>query len=240
MGSSRAIVACVRRILRVTLAIGFLAFTAVAEADTASTKVRDDYMTPHFRVLVTGDTMRWEVEGSNGHTVTSYPGSPRSFDSSRNTTDACSTGGLFPTSTDCLERGDTFEVTFLRPGTYDYYCKIHGDPNVRPTAGSSATQQPCGMCGQIIVKNASTSRPATRRPVATATRPAEASASPSPSPSASPSNSSDPALDPSVVGSQDPGGGFSTGTGRLVISVVAIALLAGLGYLVWRRFLAPS
>jgi plastocyanin len=212
-----------------------------AGAETAVIKARDSYFTPDFRVLVTGDSARWTVESSQGHTVTSYPGAPRSFDSSPETTDSCTTGGLLPEPTDCLQPGSSYERNFSQPGTYDYYCKIHGDPSERPDPDLNAAAQPCGMCGQIVVKTPSSSRPATRRPApAQSEQPrAEPSETPDPSPGASPSPSDDPSLDPVANPGTDEGG-LSPAMGRLVISVIAIALLSGLGYLVWRRFLGTT
>lgn len=229
-----------RRLFGTFLIVGLVAIATQANAETAIIKVRDDYFTPHFRVLVTGDQARFIVEGSNGHTVTSYPGSLTRFDSSPGTTDSCTTGDLLPEETDCL-RSDSppFDVTFDRAGTFDYFCKIHGNSSKRPKAAASAAGQPCRMCGQIVVKTPSSSTPASRRPVPTVTESREASPSPSVSPSASVDPSDDPSTDPSLVaGPADDG--LSRSSGRAVISIAAILLLSGLGYLVWRRFLGHA
>lgn len=230
-----------RRILVASIAAAAVILPLPAGADTAVIKARDFYFTPDFRVLVTGDSARWIVEGNEGHTVTSYPGAPTSFDSSPETEDSCETGGLFPETTDCLQPGAAYERTFSQAGTFDYYCKIHGDPNKRPDPDLNAAAQPCGMCGQIVVKTPTSSRPATRRPAPGHTEQprSEASETPEPSPGSTPSPSENPSLDPLANPGQDDGG-LSPVTGRLVISAIAIAILSGLGYLVWRRFLGTT
>lgn len=222
---------------------GIMAVGPVAAA-TSSVKTRDDYFTPDFRVLVVGDKVQWQVEGGNGHTITSYPGSPTDFDSSPETTDTCETtpgsgGGIIggdpepPVVPDCLYAGAIFEETFDTVGTIDYYCKIHGNPKKRPKASANAASQKCGMCGRLVVKVPSTMRPApdnddvpsqTTSPDPTASESGDTS-TPSPSPS----------IDPSLIaGPGDAQGPNSAGT--IIIASFALALLSGLGYLVWRRY----
>ena len=61
-----------------------------------------------------GDTITWSIgQGSHAlHTVTSLPGTPESFNS----------GFLFS--------GGLFSHTFLKPGSYPYYCSIHAGYNL--------------------------------------------------------------------------------------------------------------
>ncbi len=81
------------------------------------------------RVAV-GSTVVWKQSGLQAHSVTA---ADESFDSSP----SCS-----PIKTDkCLEEGDDFRVEFTEPGTYDYYCKVHGLPD-----GT-------GMTGTVTVEN---------------------------------------------------------------------------------------
>lgn len=212
-------------------------------AETASIKGRDFYFTPDFRVLVTGESALWTIEGSAGHTVTSYPNSPTSFDSSPGTLDTCepSGGGLLgeEVTPDCLQQGETFgPVTFDTVGTVDYYCKIHGNPGVHPDPSASAGSQPCGMCGRILVKVPSTGRPATRHPTPEPDETGSEVASPTPSASAS--VSADPSPQPSgslIAGAAD---GDGSGGLRALFATGAIALLIGLGVLVWRRYFVTS
>lgn len=237
--------------MRRSISLGVLSAAALVlalpvDAATSTVKARDDYFTPDFRVVVTGDTVSWTVEGTNGHTITSYPGSPYQFDSSPSTIDTCEAsteggGGLLPGSPtpvtpDCLERGDTYERRFDQVGTIDYYCKIHGDPSRKPKASRHAADQPCGMCARIVVKTPASHRPATRNP-APATATPTSSEEPSGSPSAEPSPSE---IDPSLSGnaSDEPTGG--SGAPRAVIATFAVLILTGLGYLVWRRYFQPT
>lgn len=220
-----------------------------AHAETWSAKVRDSYFTPDFRVVVTGDTVVWSVEGSAGHTITSFPGSRTSFDSSPSTIDTCEPpdddggllgGGTAPPS-DCLQQGATFPQTFTRPGTVDYYCKVHGNPSVAPDPALSVGAQPCGMCGRILVKIPSSERPATRHPTPDpeTSETEEPDASPSATATAGATTSPQPAG--SLVAGPSTGDGGGSGGLRALFATGAIALLIGLGALVWRRyFVAPG
>ena len=62
-----------------------------------------------------GDTITWTMDQGThaAHTITSLPGTPESFDS----------GFLF-------SPGDTFSHTFLKPGSYTYYCSNHAGYNL--------------------------------------------------------------------------------------------------------------
>ncbi|MDQ4095982.1 MAG: plastocyanin/azurin family copper-binding protein [Actinomycetota bacterium] len=85
---------------------------------TASAKVIDTDFRPRRLVVSAGTTIVWEQTGDQPHSVTS---SDETFDSSPD----CS-----PTATDkCLGEGDVFEFTFDKPGTYKYYCRVHGLPD---------------------------------------------------------------------------------------------------------------
>jgi plastocyanin len=233
-----------RRCVAALVACGLVVLVpASAGAGSASIKVRDDYFTPDFRILVPGDDALWFVEGFNGHTVTSYPDAPEPFDSSPLTTTTCTEDGgiLGSTATDCLEQGDDWgPVEFDLVGTYDYYCKIHGDPSIDPVPSASAASQPCGMCGRILVKVPSSSRPATRHPTPEAdpTQASEATPSASVTPSATEATNPQPSGSLVAGGSEAPGGG--SGGLRALFAAVAIGLLTGLGALVWRRYFASA
>lgn len=216
-------------------------FAWPAHAETASIKVRDSYFTPDFRVLVVNDSAEWVVEGSAGHTITSYPNSVHQFDSSPGTTDSCEPvdGGLLDDDIvpDCLQQGDTWDETFTTAGRVDYYCKIHGDPSVHPDPSASVGSQPCGMCGRIVVKVPSSARPATRHPTP-GPNPTE-TVDPSATPSASASAAVSPSPGGSLVAGAETGDGGSGGL-RALFATGAIALLIGLGVLVWRRYFVTS
>jgi hypothetical protein len=68
-----------------------------------------------------GETVAWSNDGDNVHTVTSDE-------------------GVFDSGT--LESGASFSFTFAEPGTYPYYCQVHG------AAGG------VGMAGTIVVTGA--------------------------------------------------------------------------------------
>ena len=117
-----------------------LALPTVVQAQQATTvDVLDNAFDPESVTITAGDTVTWDVTGANPHTITADDGS---FDQS-------------------VATGDTFEQTFDTPGTYAYYCRIHG------AAGG------VGMSGTIVVEAAaaspSPSDTATSTPTATPT-----------------------------------------------------------------------
>ena len=76
-----------------------------------------------------GSKIKWTQIGDQPHSVTAADGS---FDSSPD----CG-----PLESDmCLGMDDKFEHVFDKPGTYVYYCRVHGLPD-----GT-------GMVGEIVVK----------------------------------------------------------------------------------------
>jgi|GEM_PF-1336498 len=72
---------------------------------THKVEVDDNYFEPKTITIRVGDTVEWENEGQNPHTVTADDGS---FDSGN------------------LNSGDSFSHTFTKAGKYAYYCKYHG------------------------------------------------------------------------------------------------------------------
>ncbi len=81
----------------------------------------DDEFSPRTATVSAGETVTWSNDGDNVHTVTSDDGV---FDS-----------GL-------IDAGTGFSFTFAEPGTYPYYCQVHG------AAGG------VGMAGTIVVAGA--------------------------------------------------------------------------------------
>lgn len=218
--------------------VAAISLAAPADAAEVQIKAKDIYFTPSLRVITVNDTVTWTNDGDLSHTVTSFPGAPRSFDSSPGS-DTCDDGNPL-TEEECLEPGDRFEETFTEPGIYDYYCKVHGSTAGKPT-GPGDQSEPCGMCGRIDVR-APQARPS---PTTTPTldRPDE-TPSPTASPSASPSASPEP-TDDDATGAVDPDDRTQpredgSGGGRALIAVLAIAVLSGAGFFIWRRFLATG
>jgi plastocyanin len=123
---------------------------------------------PATVTISVGEDVRWTFAGET-HTVTSgIPGAPDGrFDS----------GFKNP--------GESFEVTFDRPGTFRYFCQIHSEQ----------------MFGTIVVKAAATPKPTVRstpRPTPRPTVKPTATRGPTPSPASTatqtalPSNSASP------------------------------------------------
>jgi plastocyanin len=101
------------------VALVLLPSAAVAQdAGSAFVSVQDNQFSPATLKVSPGDSVTWSFEGSSAHTVTADDGS---FDSGT------------------LNQGDSFGMTFDTPGTYAYYCNIHGGPGG------------IGMAGTIVV-----------------------------------------------------------------------------------------
>ena len=66
--------------------------------------VRDNFYSPNTITVSVGATVRWQHDGRNEHTVSSYQ-------------------GYFDSGT--LRGGEAFEQVFTTPGRYDYYCRFH-------------------------------------------------------------------------------------------------------------------
>jgi plastocyanin len=118
-----------------------LAWPSSSSAGASTVDVQDNRFVAPSITITAGDSVTWSVSGVGTHSVTADDGS---FDSSP----AC------PTS--CLSHGSTFSHTFSIPGTYPYYCRIHGGPGG------------IGMSGAITVTAAqtATTEPATGTPIA--------------------------------------------------------------------------
>jgi plastocyanin len=75
-------------------------------ASTTTVTVGDNFFSPNQLSVKAGTTVRWVFSGNNPHTVTS------------------SSGNMLDSGN--LNRGDIFEFRFTTPGTFDYFCVIHG------------------------------------------------------------------------------------------------------------------
>jgi len=91
---------------------------ASAEDAAASVAIKDFEFQPKELKVKAGTTVTWTNDGGSSHTVTADDGS---FES--------------PT----LAKGKTFSRKFDKPGTYPYYCALHGG------AGGD------GMSGTVVV-----------------------------------------------------------------------------------------
>jgi len=86
-------------------------------------EVLDNSFDPFDLTVETGKTVVWAHEGANPHTVTA---DDNAFES----------GTMF--------NGQTFEHTFADPGTYSYYCRVHGNPGGSGMAGVITVVDPVG------------------------------------------------------------------------------------------------
>ena len=91
---------------------------AVAQDAGPTVSVQDFQFSPVSQQASVGATVTFTFDGASPHTVTA---DDMSFDSG------------------VLTQGNTYTMTFSAPGTYAYYCTIHGGP------GGS------GMAGTIVV-----------------------------------------------------------------------------------------
>lgn len=107
--------------------------TAAAQAGN-EVAVVDSSFQPASLTVTAGEAVTWTSSGSLPHTVTSSSGA---FDSNPDCA-SFSDGG----SGACMDNGETYSFTFDAPGTYAYYCKLHGT-----SAGG-------GMAGTIVVQAA--------------------------------------------------------------------------------------
>ncbi|MFN2545640.1 MAG: plastocyanin/azurin family copper-binding protein [Actinomycetota bacterium] len=98
----------------------------------------DNFFAPKDLTVPAGTTVEWRNTGQVAHSVTASDGS---WDSSPQ----CPTAAQV-----CWQPGETYSHTFLKPGVYLYYCKVHGTAGggghagvVRVLApGSSSTSVP--------------------------------------------------------------------------------------------------
>jgi plastocyanin len=73
--------------------------------------IKDNFFDPANITVAVGRPVIWRHQGTATHTVTS--GTPTS-----------NSGALFDSG--ALNPGGGFQFTFNSPGTYPYYCRVHG------------------------------------------------------------------------------------------------------------------
>jgi plastocyanin len=76
------------------------------KADSALVKIEDFAFEPKVLTITVGTTVTWTNADDVPHTATAKGDSPL-FDSK------------------ALDTDDKFSFAFTKPGTYDYYCKVH-------------------------------------------------------------------------------------------------------------------
>ncbi|MFZ5814595.1 MAG: right-handed parallel beta-helix repeat-containing protein [Bacillota bacterium] len=101
-------------LLALLLAAAGPAGTASGGRREAHIWVRDSIFNPAKLQVPVGTTVVWHFEGRNPHTITA---DDKSWDSGY------------------LKRGETFAITFDKPGRYPYHCIPHGLPGGRGMAG---------------------------------------------------------------------------------------------------------
>ncbi|HYF62098.1 MAG TPA: plastocyanin/azurin family copper-binding protein, partial [Herpetosiphonaceae bacterium] len=119
--------------------------TAPPAGGSAAIAIGDNTFAPGEISVAMGTSITWTHSGKRPHTVTADDGS-------------------FNSGT--IQNGATFAQTFDKPGTYQYFCELHG------AAGKQ------GMSGVITVTDGATSsQPPTATPPAATAPPAEAAVS---------------------------------------------------------------
>ncbi|MFN8035264.1 MAG: plastocyanin/azurin family copper-binding protein [Acidimicrobiia bacterium] len=84
--------------------------------------VQDNVFTPRRLRVRPGTTVRWFNQGFSPHRITA----------SNPDQDFHGAGGAaFGTPAGGFRERESYEFTFTTPGTYDYYCSIHGLPHLR-------------------------------------------------------------------------------------------------------------
>ena len=101
--------------------------TATGGAAAPEVAMNDGFKFDPAQITIkVGQTVVWKNVGSNPHTVTADD--QKTFDS-----------GADPSK--YIGPGGTFEFTFTQPGTYAYYCRLHGTPGG------------AGMSGTVVVSS---------------------------------------------------------------------------------------
>ena len=95
--------------------IGLGHATAAAAQNAPTVSVQDNVFNPGQVQASPGATVTWTDAGADQHTITADDGS---FDS------------------DIINPGDSFSFTFSSPGTFAYYCQIHGGPGGQGMSGT--------------------------------------------------------------------------------------------------------
>jgi plastocyanin len=121
-------------LMLVTAVAGFASSGAGAAAGDASVTISSTCtdgqpfcFTPATVTITTGATVTWSNESGETHTVTRCDPAACNGESGGNGTDATFTSGTVPDPT------GSFSHRFTAPGTYNYYCAVHGFPTMHGT-----------------------------------------------------------------------------------------------------------
>lgn len=95
----------------------------------AEVAARDNVFVPQEIRIDPGTTVEWTNAGRNDHNV---------LDATEGWSDATALPPDFGAPTEEFVPGDSYAFTFEEPGTYAYYCSLHGTPN-------------SGMIGTVVV-----------------------------------------------------------------------------------------
>jgi plastocyanin len=187
----------------------------VSSAATRAVDIPGRYFTPQRVTILVGNTVHWTNSSNERHSVTSMDSSDDQFTSS----DQCPGRGLFGRN-DCLDPGETYQHTFARAGTYDYYCKVHGNQGSYPN---------CGMCGRVTVRKQSATIAPT---IPGSPSPSSSASSPSPTPTVTGIAATSPTS--TLAAATDDENSSST---LIAVAALAVALLGGTGIVVYRTMI---
>ena len=168
---------------------------APAHAATVNVTVADNVFQPASVTIAAGDTVVWTQPGTRVHNVTADDGS---FSSGN------------------LAAGGTFSRAFASPGTFRYYCSIHGAPGG------------IGMSGVVVVQAAqvttTTATPTTTTTAAPTTTPTTAAANTTSPTTAAPQVLSASATAGDTTAAAAPAQPALASTGLITLPLLAIAL----------------
>jgi plastocyanin len=228
-----------------TLVIATVFVAPSAQAATSVNEVPGNLFSPDQVEISVNDKVVWTNRSNASHTVT--------FDNGPDLHSACDPRALLQVG--CQGPGATAERTFAVPGTYPYYCKIHGDrggqgmsgvvvvaAKVTTTSATVATTSstlPRASATSSTVKASTSSTTATTRPLATSSTLASSSTTSTTADTSSVLLPGDPppfaGEDANSAAGQSGGSdeGSDTATMALIVALL-LAVAAGGGYLLWR------
>jgi plastocyanin len=97
-----------------------------SSGDKMTIEIVDTAFQPGEATVKVGTKVTWKQTGDQPHSATSVD---EIFDSSPDCSPLNSDEG-------CFGSGDSYSYTFDEPGTYDYYCRIHGTTTGRGMIGT--------------------------------------------------------------------------------------------------------
>jgi plastocyanin len=112
-------------------------FTVAAGAESPDMAVQINDFIPKPITINVGDTVTWRVDSTEFHTVTFLSGAPQPpFVGPTDAGPAITPLAAFPVgdreydgtgvrSSGLLNKGETYSLTFTRPGTFEYVCLVH-------------------------------------------------------------------------------------------------------------------